>query len=174
MAIRLATNSRGPSGNSKGSRSTWYSCGATYEGISGNGGMTGNTPEGTPAEGGAGSQGNARPIGSAWTLDGPLIAPGANGRGATRAKRPRGVIAFVLVVALLAVAVIAARSYLVLRTKGSPGETAAGYLSAWQGGNAPAMRELSVRLPAGGLAGPPAHVDRDPALPRRHLRLRPR
>src|SRR5260370_25533724 len=117
MAIRLATNSRGPSGNSKGSRSTWYSCGATYEGISGNGGMTGNTPEGTPAEGGAGSQGNARPIGSAWTLDGPPIATRANGRGATPAKRPRGGIAFVLVAALRAVAVIASRSSPVLPPK---------------------------------------------------------
>jgi hypothetical protein len=133
--------------------------------------MTGNTPEGAPAEGGAGSQGNARPIGSAWTLAGPPIAPGANGRGATRAKRPRGVIAFVLVIALLAVAAIAAGSYLVLRTKGSPGETAAGYLSAWQGGNVAAMRELSVGVPAGGLAGPLAQVDRDLGVRGRHLRL---
>ena len=133
--------------------------------------MTGDTPDGAGTERGAGGEGKTRPAGSAWTLDGPRITADAKGNGGTRVKRPRGVIAFVLVIALLAVAAIAAGSYVLLRTKGSPGETAARYLSAWQRGNVAAMRELSVGVPAGGLAGPLAQVDRDLGVRGRQLRL---
>jgi hypothetical protein len=138
--------------------------------------MTGNTPD-DAASGSARREDEAHPAGTAWTLDGRWQTddPGSLGGTATaravRAKRPRGVIAFVLVIALLAVAVIAAGSYILLRTKGSPGETAARYLSAWQHGNIAAMRELSVGVPASGLAGPLTQVNHDLGVRSRQLRL---
>ncbi len=76
-----------------------------------------------------------------------------------------------LVIALVAVAAIAAGSYVLLGTKGSAGETAARYLAAWQRGNVAAMRELSVGVPAGGLAAPLAQVDHDLGVRGRQLRL---
>jgi Penicillin binding protein transpeptidase domain/Penicillin-binding Protein dimerisation domain/NTF2-like N-terminal transpeptidase domain len=141
--------------------------------------MTGSS---TGSGGGAGREGGdpARPPGSAWTLEGPWITSDAAGGTATRLAqskrprrpcRPRGVIAFVLAIVLLAVAAIAAGSYVLLRTRGSPGETAGRYLSAWQRGNVAAMRELSVGVPAGGLAGPLAQVDRDLGVRSKDLRL---
>ncbi len=92
-------------------------------------------------------------------------------RPTARAKRPRGVIAFVIVISLLIVSAVAAGSYILLRTNGGPGETAASYLSAWQRGNVAAMRELSVGVPVGGLAGPLAQVDHDLGVRGRQLRL---
>jgi len=86
-------------------------------------------------------------------------------------RRPRGVIAFVTAIALLAVAAVVAGSYLLLRTNGSPAQTAARYLSAWQRGNVASMRELSVNVPAGGLAAPISQVNHDLGVRARWLRL---
>jgi hypothetical protein len=61
----------------------------------------------------------------------------------------------VAVVAVLIAGVIAAGgSYFLLRTKGSPQETAQAYLSAWQRGDYGAMNKVSIGVPHGGLAGP--------------------
>jgi hypothetical protein len=90
---------------------------------------------------------------------------------AKKPRRPRSVIAFVVVIALIAVAAIAGGSYLLLRTKGSPGDTAARYLSAWQRGNVAAMRELSVNVPAGGLGPVIGQVNHDLGVRGKVLRL---
>src|SRR6266487_5847319 len=109
---------------------------------------------------------------------GPGSVPGGvPGRGARdpgpmrTARRSRSVIAFVIVIAVLAGAAVVAGSYLLLRTNGSPAETAARYLSAWQRGNVAEMRELSVNVPAGGLAKPIAQVNHDLGARGRELRL---
>jgi Penicillin binding protein transpeptidase domain/NTF2-like N-terminal transpeptidase domain/Penicillin-binding Protein dimerisation domain len=47
-----------------------------------------------------------------------------------------------------------AAGYLLLRTTGSPQQTAASYLSGWQRGDYRAMDNVSVNVPQGGLAGP--------------------
>jgi Penicillin binding protein transpeptidase domain/NTF2-like N-terminal transpeptidase domain/Penicillin-binding Protein dimerisation domain len=47
-----------------------------------------------------------------------------------------------------------AAGYLLLRTTGSPQQTAASYLSGWQRGDYQAMDKVSVNVPQGGLAGP--------------------
>ena len=75
------------------------------------------------------------------------------------------------IVSLLIVSAAAAGIYILLRTNGGPGETAANYLSAWQRGNVAAMRELSVGVPVGGLASPLAQVDHDLGVRGRQLRL---
>jgi Penicillin binding protein transpeptidase domain/NTF2-like N-terminal transpeptidase domain/Penicillin-binding Protein dimerisation domain len=106
---------------------------------------------------------------------GPQDAAGAGifglGGAAKKPRRPRSVIAFVVAVALIAVAAIAGGSYLLLRTNGSPGDTAARYLSAWQRGNVAAMRELSVNVPAGGLTPVITQVNDDLGVRGRELRL---
>lgn len=88
-------------------------------------------------------------------------------------RRSRRVIALVTAVAVLTAGVIASGTYLLLRTRGSPSQTAAGYLSAWQRGDVAAMRELSVNVPPGGLAAPIAQVDHDLAVRGRELRPGP-
>jgi Penicillin binding protein transpeptidase domain/NTF2-like N-terminal transpeptidase domain len=74
-------------------------------------------------------------------------------RPAGRSRR-RTITILIVVAVLLAGAVAAGGSYLLLRTKGTPRQTAAAYLSAWQRGDYPAMNKVSVHLPRGGLAGP--------------------
>lgn len=109
------------------------------------------------------------PPGGPWG-PGPEAPPG----GPTNmppGQRRRKVIALVTVVAVLAAAAVAGGSYLLLRTRGSPGQTAAGYLSAWQRGNTAGMRQLSVNVPPGGLAAPIAQVDHDLGVRSRELRL---
>ncbi len=59
-----------------------------------------------------------------------------------------------VVVVLLVGAAAAGGGYLLFRTKGSPQQTAAAYLNAWQAGNYRAMGQVSVGVPHGGLAGP--------------------
>lgn len=86
-------------------------------------------------------------------------------------KRPRSVIALITAVALIAVAVIAGGSYLLLRTHGSPGDTAARYLSAWQRGNVATMRELSVAVPAGGIGPTLSRMNHDLGVRSKVLRL---
>lgn len=70
-----------------------------------------------------------------------------------RRWRPRVVIP--VVVAVLVVAAAAgAGSWLLLRTQGSPAQTAASYLAAWQRGSYSGMDAVSVNTPSGGVAGP--------------------
>lgn len=69
------------------------------------------------------------------------------------------VLPLVLVAVLVAGVAAAGGGYLLLRTKGSPQQTAAAYLSAWQQGNYRAMNRVSVDLPQGGLAGPLMKAD---------------
>ncbi len=88
--------------------------------------------------------------------------------GVRRGKRR----AVIVVIAVMAVAVLTAgalTAYLVLRTKGSPQQTAASYLSAWQRGSYRAMDQVSVNVPHGGLAGPLKQVGADLGL--RSIRL---
>src|SRR6266699_5062042 len=79
------------------------------------------------------------------------------GRGGRRGRRRRGkrpiIIGVVVAVLVLALAAGGA-GYLLLRTVGSPQQTAASYLTAWQKGDYPAMNQVSIGKPAGGLAGP--------------------
>ena len=61
----------------------------------------------------------------------------------------------VVTVAAVVIALIGAGAgYLLLRTKGSPQQTAASYLSDWQRGSYPAMDKISVKAPQSGLATP--------------------
>ena len=60
-------------------------------------------------------------------------------------------------VAVIAVLVVLAgpkAGYVLLRTKGSPRQTAAAYLGGWQRGNYAAMGEVSVNAPRSGWPGP--------------------
>jgi hypothetical protein len=71
-----------------------------------------------------------------------------------RRPRRRSVIV-VVVAAVLAVAVVAGvGGYLLLRTRGTPQQTAASYLLGWQRGSYAAMEQVSVNVPRPGLAGP--------------------
>lgn len=63
------------------------------------------------------------------------------------------------VVVILIAAAAGAGGYLLLRTKGSPQQTAAAYLRAWQQGNYQAMAKVSVGVPPGGLGGPLSQAD---------------
>jgi hypothetical protein len=72
------------------------------------------------------------------------------------------------VAAVLALA--AGGTYLLLRTHGSPQQTAARYLADWQRGRYAAMDAVSVGVPRGGLAGPLSQAAAQ--LGARHLRLR--
>src|SRR5579859_3270886 len=72
------------------------------------------------------------------------------------ARRPRRrTVVITVVVAVIVIALGAAGGgYLLLRTHGSPSQTAASYLSAWQHDDYPAMGTVSVNVPAAGLAAP--------------------
>ena len=80
-----------------------------------------------------------------------------SGRGARRGRRRRGkrrVIILVVVSVLVLALAAGGTGYLLLRTVGSPQQTASAYLQAWQKGDYPAMGKVSVEVPPGGLAGP--------------------
>jgi hypothetical protein len=96
------------------------------------------------------------------------------GRTARRARPHRGrrramviVTVSVLVLALAA----AGAGYLLLRTIGSPQQTAASYLGAWQKGDYPAMSQVSVDAPRSGLAGPLRQAAAQLGVRRLHLAL---
>jgi len=59
-----------------------------------------------------------------------------------------------LVAVLIAAAAAAGGGYLLLRSKGSPQQTAADFLSGWQRQDYRAMNKVTVGLPPGGVAGP--------------------
>jgi cell division protein FtsI/penicillin-binding protein 2 len=64
-----------------------------------------------------------------------------------------------------------AGAYLFLRTIGTPQQTAASYLAAWQRGNYRAMDSVSVGVPRGGLAGPLGQAAAQLGMRRIHLAL---
>jgi hypothetical protein len=87
-------------------------------------------------------------------------------------RRKRRTVAIVVTVAVVVIALLAAGgSYLLLRTQGSPAQTAASYLAAWQRGAYPAMDQVTTGGPAGGLAGPLRQVDTDLGVRHLHLAL---
>jgi len=81
----------------------------------------------------------------------------------------------VAVVATVAVLVVAAAGvaagYLLLRTVGSPRQTAASYLRGWQQGRYAAMQKVSVNVPRSGLADPLRQAAAELGV--RRLRLAP-
>ncbi len=92
-----------------------------------------------------------------------------HGSGRRRGRRrfvPAGVAVAALVVAAAAVG-----AYLLLRTIGTPQQTAASYLRAWQRGSYAAMEQVSVNAPRTGLAGPLRQADAELGL--RRIRLAP-
>ncbi len=72
----------------------------------------------------------------------------------SREGRRRTVVAVVVAAVLVLVLAGAGAGYLLLRTHGSPQQTAASYLSAWQRDDYRAMGKVSVHVPHGGLAAP--------------------
>ncbi len=83
--------------------------------------------------------------------------------------RRRTVVAVVVAAVLVLVLAGAGAGYLLLRTHGSPQQTAASYLSAWQRGDYQAMGKVSVHVPHGGLATPVGHFTSQVGV--RHLHL---
>jgi hypothetical protein len=78
----------------------------------------------------------------------------------------------VVTVAVLIVAVAGAgAAYLLLRTVGTPRQTAQAYLAAWQSADYQGMNAVSVNKPAGGLAPPLQQVATDLGQRSLHLRL---
>src|SRR5581483_6053285 len=95
-----------------------------------------------------------------YPADGPWQPHNRSGRGSPmfeqgRRRRRRRVIAIVAVAVLIVAVAGAGVSYLLLlRTVGSPHETAASYLDDWQRGDYQGMNSVSVNQPPGGVAGP--------------------
>jgi hypothetical protein len=113
----------------------------------------GTGPVGPP--GPAGPAGPAGPVGG---------APRPAGR-----RRRRSITAVVVVAALVLAAAAAGGGYLLLRTIGSPQQTAASYLGDWQRGSYPAMDKISVNVPGSGLAGPLRQAAAELGIRRLHL-----
>ncbi|MBO0773578.1 MAG: hypothetical protein J2P35_19145, partial [Actinobacteria bacterium] len=82
------------------------------------------------------------------------VSPGPLYRPEPGPPRRRGVVALIVAGVLVLVAAGGGISYLLLHTRGSPQQTAASYLRAWQRRDYRAMERVSVNVPAGGLAGP--------------------
>jgi transpeptidase family protein/MecA-like transpeptidase family protein len=89
-------------------------------------------------------------------------------RSRRRFRRPVAAGVIVLVLALAG----AAAGYLLLRTAGSPRQTAASYLSAWQQGSYQGMDKVSVNLPPGGVAAPVKQAAAGLGIKDLHLALR--
>jgi hypothetical protein len=66
---------------------------------------------------------------------------------------------------------VAVGGYLLLRTRGTPQQTAASYLRGWQQGSYAAMDKVSINVPRSGLAGPLRQADAELGI--RRVRLRP-
>src|SRR5918992_974521 len=75
------------------------------------------------------------------------VGPGGDGPRGSRGLSRRTIIIVVSCLALAAV-VVGAGTYALLRTQGSPRETAAAYLAAWQKNDYPAMSALIAAPPA--------------------------
>jgi hypothetical protein len=85
--------------------------------------------------------------------------------------RRRSVAVVVTVAVLVVAAAGVAAGYLLLRTVGSPRQTAASYLRGWQQGRYAAMQKVSVNVPRSGLAGPLRQAAAELGV--RRLRLAP-
>ena len=83
----------------------------------------------------------------------------------------RRIVIVVLVAVLVLVLAGGGAGYLLLRTIGSPQQTAASYLAAWQRGDYPAMGRLSVGAPRSGLATPLRQAAAQLGVRRLHLVL---
>ncbi len=88
-----------------------------------------------------------------------------------RRPRRRSVLAGMVVAVLVAAAAAAVGGYLLLRTRGTPQQTAASYLRGWQRGSYAAMDQVSVDVPRSGLAGPLRQADAELGI--RRIRLVP-
>ena len=85
-------------------------------------------------------------------------------------RESRRLVSAAVAAAVLAVAVVVAGGgYLLLRTRGSPRQTAASYLLGWQQGSYAAMDKISVNVPPAGLAGPLSQAAGQLGI--RHIRL---
>jgi len=91
--------------------------------------------------------------------------------GGRRGGSRRRTIAIVVAVVLVAGAGAGAGAYFLLRTHGSPQQTASTYLAAWQRGDYPAMDKVSVGVPSGGVAGPLKQVAAEAGIRRIRLSL---
>ena len=90
-----------------------------------------------------------------WTQPPSRGAPMPAGPSAGRPGRKRRMILVLsLVAVLIAAAAAAGGGYLLLRSKGSPRQTAATFLSGWQRRDYRAMNTVTVGLRHGGVAGP--------------------
>ena len=70
-------------------------------------------------------------------------------------RRSRRRIIIIVTVSVLVIALAAGTAgFLLLRTIGSPQQTAASYLAGWQRSDYPAMDQVTVGAPRSGLAGP--------------------
>src|SRR6516165_1640129 len=87
-----------------------------------------------------------------------------------RRRRSRRRVIIIVTVSVLVIALAAGTvGFLLLRTTGSPQQTAASYLAGWQRGDYPAMDQVSVGTPRSGLAGPLRQAAAQLGL--RHLHL---
>src|ERR1700676_4536777 len=89
----------------------------------------------------------------------------------TRRSRRYSVTAVLAVVAAVVVVAGAIGGYLLLRTTGSPQQTATSYLRDWQSGSYPAMDTVSVDVPQAGLAAPLGRAATELGTRRLHLVL---
>jgi transpeptidase family protein/MecA-like transpeptidase family protein/penicillin-binding protein len=105
-------------------------------------------------------------------MNDPGMPLGGRGAGWERPRRGRRrVIVIVVVTACVLALAGGAGGYLLLRTIGSPQQTAASYLAAWQRGDYPAMDQVSVGAPRSGLAGPLRQAAAQLGLRHLHLAL---
>jgi hypothetical protein len=89
-----------------------------------------------------------------------------------RRRRSRRRVIIIVTVSVLVIALAAGTvGFLLLRTIGSPQQTAASYLAGWQRGDYPAMDQVTVDAPASGLAGPLRQAAAQLGLRRLHLVL---
>ena len=84
----------------------------------------------------------------------PTVLMGSHGARRRRRRGRRRIIILVVVSVLVLALAAGGAGYLLLRTVGSPQQTATAYLQAWQKSDYPAMAKVSVGVPPGGLAGP--------------------
>jgi hypothetical protein len=97
--------------------------------------------------------------------------PGAPPKPRNKRRRRRIIAAVLTVLILVLAAAGAGGGYLLLRTHGTPQQTAASYLAAWRRGDYTAMARLSVGVPASGLAQPIAKAEGELGVKHASLRL---
>ena len=89
-----------------------------------------------------------------------------------RRRRSRRRVVIIVTVSVLVIALAAGTAgFLLLRTIGSPQQTAASYLAGWQRSDYPAMDQVTVGAPRSGLAGPLRQAAAQLGLRRLHLVL---